>query len=126
MGKVAGFLELAARESRADFAIVYIEEAHPTDGWLYPAVEHFIPQPTQLSERLAAARVLDGEIARAGRAREVPLVVDGMENRASAAFGALPERLVIVRDGHVLFIGGPGPEEYDLGEAEAALKRCLE
>ena len=43
---------------RVDAAVVYLEEAHPTDGWMYGGVEHLLPQATELEQRLAAARIL--------------------------------------------------------------------
>jgi thyroxine 5-deiodinase len=43
---------------RVDSAVVYLEEAHPTDGWMYGGVEHLLPQAKELPQRLAAARIL--------------------------------------------------------------------
>lgn len=107
-----------------DFALVYLEEAHPTDGWLYGSVTHFLPQPTTLAERCHAATLLATELRKLD-APSMPLCVDTMPNRASYAFGALPERLVIVQSGVVQFIGGKGPEQYSIAEARDALQRLL-
>ena len=38
---------------------------------------------------------------------------------------ARPERLAIVVDDKVVFIGGKGPEEYSMTEAEVALAGLL-
>ena len=110
---------------------MYLEEAHPTDGWMYGAVEHAVAQHTGLDDRLAAARLLraalDG-VARvdgAGLPPPIPLYADLPENGASIAFGALPERLAILLDGRVAFIGGPGPGDYSVPAAERALEALL-
>jgi thyroxine 5-deiodinase len=115
MASLERFIELArAHADTVDFAVVYLEEAHPTNGWLYPSVEHYIEQHTALTDRVAAASILEQrlvELTADGNAPRVPIYVDGMDNAVSLAFGALPERLAIVVDGRVEFIGGRGPEE---------------
>ena len=131
MGQLRAFAKLVTSMHGVDvdFAIVYIAEAHPTDGWMYPAVEQFAyrKQHTQLEDRLVAARALraklkDTELAAlSATAGGVPIFADAMNDAASLAFGALPERLAIVLDGQVRFIGGKGPEDYSMDHAAAAL-----
>ena len=115
---------------KADFAFVYLEEAHPTDGWMYESVTHFLPQHTTVEARCAAARLLREELlarATSGQAAEdlPPIAVDTLSNAASIAYGALPERLILLQDGVVRFIGGKGPEEYSIDEAATALRQLL-
>lgn len=107
--------------------MVYLEEAHPVDGWLYESVTHLIRQHTTEHERRNAASILGGELQKLDAPQDgtLPLVVDTMTNAASLAFGALPERLVILRNGRVRFIGGKGPEEYSIAEAQQALREVL-
>lgn len=127
--------------------MVYLEEAHPTDGWMYPAVRHFVAQHTALGERRAAAAILQQEMeailhkeeqqqqqkpaastssSSLTRPASLPrLLVDTMENKASLAFGALPERLAIVVNGRVHFLGGKGPEMYSVADCRAALAKLL-
>ena len=62
MNALSRFVELAKGEPRADYAVVYLEEAHPTNGWMYPAVEHHIVQHTVVAERVAAAQILRREL----------------------------------------------------------------
>mmetsp|Transcript_30797 Transcript_30797/g.60086 ORF Transcript_30797/g.60086 Transcript_30797/m.60086 type:complete len:121 (+) Transcript_30797:403-765(+) len=111
-------------EKVADFAVVYIEEAHPTDGWMYPAVKQQfkIAQPVTLEERATAAARLGTELQSLGASPDITLCVDLMENGASLAFGALPERLVILQAGQVRFIGGKGPEDYSILACKQALE----
>lgn len=113
--------------SSADFAIVYLEEAHSTDGWMYGEVQHLIAQHTQLSQRRAAAGILFDVLEKVHGVGPdtVPLCVDLMDNRAALTFGALPERLVVLRDGQVEWIGGKGPMEYSVDEMTDALEALL-
>ena len=48
-----------------------------------------------------------------------------MDNRAALTFGALPERLVVLCDGRVEWIGGKGPELYSVAEMKDALEALL-
>ncbi len=103
MGALVDFARLAAEFVSADFIIVYLEEAHPADGWVYPSVQHHWKQHTTMGERVAAANVLRVELASLcaqdeALAGKIPphVFVDSMSNMSSLAFGALPERLAIL------------------------------
>jgi len=129
MAKLEAFVDFAARYTgKANFVVVYLEEAHPTDGWMYPAVSHFIRQHASLKDRVAAASILQENVNRLCETRgcRPPLLcVDAMANQASIAFGALPERLSIIQNGSVAWIGGRGPMEYSLSAAEKELRKLL-
>ena len=45
-----------------------------------------------------------------------------MDDEATHAYGAFPERLVILQRGRIAFLGGNGPYKYDL----KAVKKWLE
>jgi len=109
----------------ADFAIIYVEEAHPIDGWMYGQVKHFTKQPVTLVQRSTMARVLENEMKTLKASPAISLCVDLMDNAASLAFGALPERLVILKDGKLQFVGGAGPSGYSIPKCESALKKLL-
>ena len=133
MGALEAFVDLCSEfDGKARFAVVYLEEAHPTDGWMYPAVVHKLPQPQSLQARAAAASVVEAEVTRlwnnAGRPGGPPLLlVDSMENSASLTFGALPERLAILdsASGALLWLGGKGPEDYSVAAARNALEDLI-
>ena len=86
MNALDAFVELAgSHEWREDvhFAVVYLEEAHPTDGWLYDSVTHFVPQHTTIEARLSAAELLMGELRSLQPDGDLPpLVVDTLSNEA--------------------------------------------
>lgn len=100
---------------------------------MYGSVTHQIHQHTTFDDRVSAAKILQNELKEICSNNEKligmktpPLIcVDGMENLASIAFGALPERLVILVDGKVKFIGGKGPEDYSVMECRRALEQLL-
>lgn len=102
---------------RAEFRVVYIQEAHPTDGWqvesnLRDGIE--VAQPTTLAERAVLARECAVRLG-----LTAPLVLDGLDDAADRAFHAWPERLYVISgDGRIAYQGGKGP--YDFKPAELA------
>ena len=57
----------------------------------------------------------------------LPLVLDEMDNRVSAAFAAWPERLVLVgADRRIAYPGRPGPWGFSPEEAREQLAAALE
>jgi Iodothyronine deiodinase len=106
--------------ARVGFLTVYIKEAHPEDEWQMTANEKervCYPQPKTLSERVAIANDLVKQFG-----YRVPLVVDGMDNRANALYAGWPERFYIVDErGVIVYKGKPGPFGYHPEEVEAWL-----
>ena len=94
----------------ADSVVVYIEEAHPSDGWMSTDAPYQIPKHRCLEDRLNAAQLMH---------LEVPgclVVVDSMENSSNAAYGAYFDRLYILQEGKIVYQGGRGPEGYRITE----------
>ena len=52
-----------------------------------------------------------------------PILVDPMDDRANLAYAALPERLYVILDGTVVFVGGPGPYHYDVKAVDNFLSK---
>jgi len=77
-------------------------------------------QPTTLEERVDIAK----EYIKT-RNPKIPLYVDQMTNEGALLYHADPERLFIVRDGVVVYIGGPGPFGYAPEEVGDWLKKNL-
>jgi hypothetical protein len=76
-------------------------------------VTHRIKQPRVLAERLEAANAFLAEYPVFGKHQ---LWLDDMDNAAGLAYCALPERLFIVRDGVIVYVGGYGPFDYKISE----------
>ncbi len=109
---------------RVAFFVVYVQEAHPTDGWQVDsnvAEEVLYPQHQSYEARefVAAACQLDLKIS-------VPILVEEMDNAIDEAYGAAPERLYLIgRDGRVSYHGGAGPFFFDLDAWERAIESSV-
>jgi len=109
---------------RVGFAVVYIREAHPEDGWVLTPNRELgiaLDDPTSDGERhdAAAACALRLKI-------RVPVVIDPIDDRIARAYGALPDRLYLVgRGGRIAFQGDPGPWGFDPAALEAAIEHEL-
>ena len=103
---------------------MYIKEAHPLDEWQMTSNEKqgvCYPQPRTLAHRLTIARDF---VARFGY--DVPLLVDGMDNAANAAYAGWPERLYVIdRGGVIVYKGKPGPFGFLPEEVAAWLARVV-
>jgi hypothetical protein len=109
---------------QVSLAFVYIAEAHSTDGWqLQPNLDEdvLIAQHTSLEERFAAARAA---VSRLGLS--MPVLVDGMDDAASVAFAAWPERIYVADEGgRIAYAGAPGPWGFDPDAASALVEELL-
>jgi len=91
----------------ADFVVVYVEEAHATDGWAFPGNVD-ISQHRTLEDRLtAAARLTTSPLP-----ANLTVVADAMSNELALAYGGLPDRFYVVHNGTVAFQGPRGPYEF--------------
>lgn len=102
--------------SIADFLVIYIEEAHASDGWAFKNNVK-IRNHRNLQERLQAAYML------LDRSPQCPVVVDTMKNQSSHLYAALPERLYVLQEGRILYKGKPGPWNYHPEEVRAVLEK---
>ena len=103
---------------------MYIQEAHPDDGWQVPMNvddDVVVQTPKTIDERaeIAQACVLRLQL-------DMPTVLDGMDDAVDAAYAALPDRLYVVdADGVVTFQSEPGPWGFDPEAWEEAIKQAL-
>jgi len=118
--------ELARQhEGRVDFAVVYIYEAHPENGWVVTMNRHQgiafdQPQSDSAREAVAETCAIRLEI-------RLPVVIDPIDNRIASAYGALPDRLYLIgKGGHVAFQGEPGPWGFRVEDLAAAIDAELE
>lgn len=73
-----------------------------------------------LEDRVKAAQVLADEF---GSEVKCPLVVDMMSDEACVAFGAHPDRLLILQNDKVVYLGKAGPWNYSLDEVVDVLTK---
>jgi len=110
---------------RAAFYVVYIQEAHPIDGWqLDDNVEDDVLVSSTASdeERVQVAGVCMTKLG-----VELPAIVDEADDRVEQAYTGWPDRLYVVDiDGKIAYKSAAGPFGFKPSEVEAALKRLLE
>lgn len=107
-----------------NFVMVYVREAHPTDGWKMESntrVGVAVKQPTTLEERNAVA----GQFCDRLKAT-MPFVVDEINDAVGHAYSGMPGRFYVIdRDGKVAYKSGRGPFGFRIGEMEQALIMAL-
>ena len=109
---------------RAEFFVVYIQEAHPTDAWQLPA--NLADGVLFATTKTAAERDDVAGVCVTRLAIELPALVDEPDDRVDRAYTGWPERLYVIdRDGTIAYKSGPGPFGFKPGEAEAALTRLV-
>ena len=103
-----------------EFLLIYIQEAHPADGWsvqVNPKLR-YVKQPETREQRFQAANscVTDLQIA-------MPCLIDSMDNATMEIYNALPDRFYLVgKDGRIAFKGRHGPFGFKPAELEAAIE----
>ncbi len=105
---------------RVTFFVVYIQEAHTTDGWQVPINEQegvVYEQPKTAAQREAVA-----EACAVGLKLSIPTLIDELTNEVDRAYAALPDRLYLIdADGRVAYRSGPGPWGFKPEVLEAAI-----
>jgi hypothetical protein len=106
----------------AEFFMVYIREAHPSDVWQLSAnlrddVVHASPKSEAERCGLAQACTTRLELG-------FPALVDGLDNATDEAYTGWPERIYLIgADGRIRYKGAPGPFGFEPDELEAELER---
>ena len=105
---------------QVEFFLVYVREAHPSDGWQVDSnLENNIifrqHQSFEEREQVATTCSLDLPMT-------IPFLIEEMDNVIDEAYGAAPGRLYVVgADGKVAYHGGAGPHFLDVDEWEEAI-----
>jgi thiol-disulfide isomerase/thioredoxin len=105
---------------RAKFFLVYVREAHPSDGWWSLNNRRFgidLSQPTSTEERQAVAGQCQKHLQ-----LEIPFLVDNIDDAVGALYSGMPNRFYLIDgQGNVAFKSGRGPFGFKPGELEQAL-----
>ncbi len=108
----------------ATFLMVYVREAHPTDGWKMESNMRSgvaVKQPTTFNERIDVCGQFCQKLKPA-----IPVVVDELQDPVGNAYSGMPARLYVIdRAGKVAYKGGRGPFGFKVGEMEQALEMAL-
>ncbi len=112
-------------KDRATFVMVYVREAHPTDGWRMESNDRLgaiTSQPKTYDERVAVAQKC-GRVLSLG----FPMLVDTIDDAAGARYSGMPGRLYVIdRDGKVAYKSGRGPYLFKPAEMEQSLVMLLQ
>ena len=105
---------------RVEFLMVYVREAHPTDGWWMESNNRLgieIAQPQTADERSAVARRCVSHLQ-----LSFPVLVDGLDDRVGAQYSGMPSRLYVIdREGRIAYKSGRGPFGFKPAECEQSL-----
>jgi hypothetical protein len=88
--------------------VVYIEEAHPTDGWEMPSNlrEHILVA----SAKTFSARDATADMCVVKLGIHVPALIDNMQDSTERSYTAWPDRLYVIdRFGRVAYKSQAGP-----------------
>ncbi len=97
------------------FLMIYIREAHPTDGWYLG--KHHIRNHRSMDERREVAGQCEIALQYG-----IPTLVDEMDDAVMTAYAAFPDRLYLVDvDGRVAYAGGRGPWGFRPTQLERAI-----
>jgi hypothetical protein len=113
-----------AYKTEVQFYMVYISEAHPTDGWvtpqnLYDEIDY--DQPTDEDQRAEVAHA-----CQIGMDVKMPMLIDSIDNDMDAKYIAEPTRYYVIgSDGTLQFNGAQGPQGLDPDAWEAAIKEQI-
>lgn len=109
----------AQYNNRVQFLVIYIREAHPTDGWDIGSPNRVRDAQTIEDRRLIAGRCEAAQY-------DIKTYVDEMDDAVMTAYAAWPERLYLIgEDGRVVYAGGRGPFGFKPVELKAAIDDWL-
>jgi len=113
----------AAHADRMQFFCIYVQEAHPNDGWQVEANlrdDVVYDAPTTIDARADMA-----ELCVLRLNMKMPMLLDNMSDEVDGKYNALPERLYVIdADGIVRFksvAGSPGFKPEEWAEAVAVI-----
>ncbi len=111
-------------KDEANFLMVYVREAHPTNGWAMESNVRAgvaVKQPTTLAERADVC-----EMFRKRLKPGMPVVVDEISDPVNTAYSGVPARLYVIDPkGRVAYKAGRGPFGFKPAEMEQALVMAL-
>ena len=106
------------------FYLVYIREAHPTDGRQSGGnlrERILVKQPKTVAERTAVAQTMCTKLK-----ISLPCLLDGLNNKVGKAYSGWPDRLYLVGiDGKIVYKGGPGPFGFRPADLSASIEKYL-
>lgn len=120
-GQAGNFEKMYHRyKDRATFVMVYVREAHPSDGWRMSSNDRVgvsTAQPATYEERAGVAQRC-GKLLGLG----FPMLVDTIDDAVGARYSGMPGRFYLIdRQGKIAFKNGRGPYGFKPDELEQSL-----
>jgi alkylhydroperoxidase family enzyme/thiol-disulfide isomerase/thioredoxin len=112
-------------KDRATFVMVYVREAHPTDGWSMESNQQVgvaLAQPRTYQERVSVAQTCGKRLGLG-----FPMLVDTIDDTVGARYSGMPSRLYLIdSEGKVAYKSGRGPFGFKTAELEQSLILLLQ
>jgi len=112
-------------KDRANFVMIYVREAHPTDGWSMESNDRVgvsLPQPRTYAERVSVAQTCGKRLGLG-----FPMLVDTIDDAVGARYSGMPSRLYLIDGlGKVAYKSGRGPFGFKPSELEHSLVLLLQ
>jgi hypothetical protein len=92
-------------KDKAHIYVIYIREAHPTDGRPMAKNKFKIADPKSVEERRKVAKEFADQVK-----LSLPILVDTIDDQVNKAYAGWPDRLYVIdAQGKVALKGGVGP-----------------
>ena len=113
-----------AHKDDIQFFLIYIHEAHPTDGWQTPQNLYddvIFDEPQSEDERAEVAGA-----CQIGLDLQLPMLLDSIDNAVEDQYVSEPIRLFVIdKDSKLTFNGAQGPFGFDLEKWDDAIRDVL-
>ncbi len=107
-------------KDRANFYLVYVREAHPSDGWWMQSNQSVGIDLKQPLDNLARRKV--AEVCQQHLSVTIPFLVDTIDDKVGSTYSGMPNRLYLIdTQGRVAFKNGRGPFGFHPRQLEQAL-----
>lgn len=107
-------------KDRCNFFLIYVREAHPSDGWWMQSNQRVgidLKQPTENDSRRAIAETCQKHLD-----LSIPFLVDTVDDRVGSAYSGMPNRLYLIdNQGRIAFKNGRGPFGFHPRQLEQAM-----
>ncbi|MDA0653299.1 MAG: hypothetical protein O3C49_08500 [Proteobacteria bacterium] len=111
-----------AHKDNIEFFLIYVREAHPSDGWQTPQnlyEEVLYDAPTSDDERAEVANA-----CQIGLDLKYPLLIDSIDDDVERKYVASPIRLFVIDEAGILtYAGDEGPHKFDPDGWEDAIRK---
>ncbi len=106
----------ASYKDRAHFYMIYVREAHPTDGWVIQGNKFQIKSPETDDDRRKIAQNFVEKIK-----VSMPVLVDGIDDKVEKTYACWPNRMYVLdAQGKIVDKGSAGPRGVSGSMRQAA------